>query len=115
MSGADTLVPPTIPHPPVPPGSVQYVATPVDGFPIAATSASIRFGQLGSACQVGLGISALHPLPPPFHALSAQPREDEDRLRVVPPTATTPAEVAGYAAPKPLSPAETVIRIPGRV
>jgi hypothetical protein len=46
-----------------------------------------------------LAISALHPLPvAPLwssHTVSAQPREDDDFTRFVPPTAMTPADVAG--------------------
>jgi hypothetical protein len=66
---------------------------------MAATSASMRFVQLLSVCQAGLGITELQPLPPLFHAVSAQPRVEDDFCSVVPPTARTPAEVAGYDAP----------------
>jgi hypothetical protein len=62
---------------------------------MAATSASMRIEQLGSVCQLGLEMTALHPLPPLFHAVSAQPREDDEVVKDVPPTATTPADVAG--------------------
>jgi hypothetical protein len=94
MMGDDALVPPTMNHPP-PLASLQYTATPVLGSPIAATSASMRLAQLASVCQLGLAISELQPLPPSLQALSAQPRVDVELVSDVPPTATTPAEVAG--------------------
>jgi hypothetical protein len=91
------------------------VATPVSGSPIAETSASIRFAQMVCVCQVGFAMTPLQPLPPLVHAVSAQPRDDAEVFKVVPPTATTPAEVAGYDAPKPLSPVEAVMRTPACV
>jgi hypothetical protein len=93
--GEEALVPPTTCHEPVLPESLQYTATPVSGSPMAATSASMRFAQLLSVCQLGFGITVLHPLPPLLHAVSAQPRVDDEVFSVVPPTARTPAEVAG--------------------
>ena len=113
--GEEALVPPTTCQEPPPPLSLQYTATPVFGSPTAATSASMRIEQLLSVCQLGFEMTALHPLPPLFHAVSAQPREDEELASDVPPTATTPAEVAGYDAPYPLSPADAVMRTPGCV
>jgi hypothetical protein len=97
--GEDALVPPTTCQEPVAPESLQYTATPVFGSPTAATSDSMRFAQLLSVCQAGFGMTELHPLPPLVQADSAQPRVDDDVLSVVPPTASTPAEVAGYDAP----------------
>jgi hypothetical protein len=94
MMGEDALVPPTTNHAP-PLASLQYTATPVSGLPTADTSASMRFLQVGSVCQLGLAISALQPLPPPLQAPSAQPRDDAEVVSEVPPTATTPADVAG--------------------
>ena len=94
--GDDALVPPTTIH--CPP---QLTATPVCGSPTAETSASMRKPQLVVAwgCQAGRGMKPLQPLPPLLHAVSLQPREPPPWLRVVPPTAITPAEVAGYDAP----------------
>jgi hypothetical protein len=46
-------------------------------------------------CHEGAGTTALHPLPPWLHAVSPQPRALESCDSVVPPTATTPADVAG--------------------
>jgi len=93
MIGEDALVPPTTCQPP------WYTATPVWGSPTAETSASMRFAQLLSVCQLGLGMTELQPLPPLFQAASAQPRDDDDCWSVVPPTASAPAELAGYEAP----------------
>jgi hypothetical protein len=67
--------------------------------PAAETSASMRVLHVGSVCQAGFAIDALQPLPVPpllsFQTVSAQPREDVDFTRFVPPTAMTPADVAG--------------------
>jgi hypothetical protein len=115
MIGEEALVPPTTCHEPSLLESLQYTATPVSGSPIADTSASMRLAQLLSVCQLGFGMTALQPLPPLFQAVSAQPRDDEDVFSVVPPTASTPAEVAGYDAPYPLSPADAVMRMPACV
>jgi hypothetical protein len=58
----------------------------------------MRFAQGVSFCHAGFGTKALHPLPPDDQADSAQPRLDADVFSVVPPTATTWLEVAGYWA-----------------
>ena len=96
--GDEALVPPTTDQAP-PVASLQYTATPVSGSATADTSVSMRFVQLASVCQLGLVISALQPLPPLLQAPSAQPRDDVEVVSDVPPTATTPAEVAGYETP----------------
>ncbi len=65
----------------------------------------------------------LHPLPAPFHTVSSQPRAAVDFLSIVPPTATTPAELAGYDCTpsptpgpmNPLSPVAAKSPMPGRV
>ena len=67
-------------------------------------------------CQLGRASTNEQPLPAPDHAVSVQPRESLDpETRCVPPTATTPGEVAGYSGPVPLSPELTVIVAPGWV
>ncbi len=74
----------------------------------------VRFEQPGSVWYAGFGAKALQPLPAPLQAPSVQPRGfDDDLTRLVPPTASTWGEAAGNSAPKPLSPEETVRRIPG--
>jgi hypothetical protein len=92
--GAAALVPPTTIHWPP-----QLTATPVCGSPIAETSDSIRVEQPVSVCQLGFDTTPLHPLPPEPQAVSLQPRALESCCSEVPPTATTPADVAGYSAP----------------
>src|SRR5215469_8984132 len=67
MNGEDALVPP-ITSQPGSPLSVSYTAGPVCGSASAATSATIRPGQLGSLCQAGLSIHAEQPAPAPYHA-----------------------------------------------
>ena len=56
-----------------------------------------------STCQVGLVSYAEQPLPGPPSALpqadSAQPRVLESRVKLVPPTAITYGEAAGYSTP----------------
>jgi hypothetical protein len=49
-----------------------------------------------SFCHVGFGTNALHPLPPEDQAVSAQPRVEFDGVSVVPPTASTWFDEAGY-------------------
>src|SRR5579859_5792844 len=91
MIGADTLVPPSTFHP------RSYVATPVAGSPTAEMSATNRFMQPVSFCQVGFAWDLLHPLPAPLHAVSAQPRADADARSDVPPTERTAGDAAGNA------------------
>src|SRR5579859_4025415 len=89
MIGDDALVPPTTCQPP------QYTATPVCGSPTAETSDSTRILHPVSFCHAGFEMTPLHPLPPLLQADSAQPRDDADCCSDVPPTASTPALVAG--------------------
>ena len=85
----------------------------------AATSLSVRFRQpparaSSAVCQAGLGSNSEQPDPVPAHALSAQPRAVPGaRSRVVPPTDVTNCDEAGKLAPKPSSPAATVMTTPG--
>ena len=98
-SGDDTLVPPNTIH------AVEWcvagpnTATPVFGSATAETSASVRFAQPVSVCQLGLANTALQPLPAPLHAVSAQPRAVPERVRLVPPTAVTCGDDAGNWTP----------------
>ena len=95
--GDDALVPPRMIHPP---SYVLYTASPVFGSATAETSATVRCPQPGSVCQLGLGLNALHPLPPSLQAPSTQPRAAVvDWTRLVPPTATTYCDDAGKLAP----------------
>ncbi len=110
-SGDETLVPPYTAHPLAP--VVWYTATPVFGSPTAATSASVRFEQPVSFCQLGLAMYPLQPLPPLDHAVSVHPRALLLLLRLVPPTARTYCEVAGNSAPYAWSPELAVTRTPG--
>jgi hypothetical protein len=82
------------------------------GSATAETSTSARIEHAVSVSQLGLLTIWLQPLPPPFHALSAQPRVDDDCESEVPPTATTPVQLAGDEMPYPLSPLDAVMRIP---
>jgi hypothetical protein len=50
-------------------------------------------------CQLGFEMLELHELPPPFHAVSLQPRAFESRVRLVPPTAMTCGDDAGNSTP----------------
>src|SRR5262245_54906298 len=58
--------------------------------------------------KLGFAIEPLHELPPSAQARSAQPRVFDDFASVVPPTATTCADVLGYCGTglKPLSPVD---------
>jgi len=113
-SGAAALVPPTSAQPADPDVSEQYTATPVRGSASDDTSASARIEQAVSVCQLGLATVRLQPLPAPLHAASAHPRDDDDCVSDVPPTATTPEYVAGEEGPAayPLSPEDAVMRTP---
>ena len=73
----------------------------------------MRLPQTVCVCQVGLAMYALHPLPPSAHAVSAQPRDEDDLASDVPPMARTYCEVAGNSAPYAWSPALAVTRMPG--
>src|SRR5450432_2601909 len=86
-SGDAALVPPTSCQPPC---FAMYVATPVCGSAIADTSAAPRIRHVTSLGAQGcLKITTLHALPAPLHAVLVVPS------KLVPPTATTNAEVAG--------------------
>jgi hypothetical protein len=66
--------------------------------------------MLGSCHVVAFVVE--QPLPLSLHADSVKPRADEVRVSVVPPTAVTHFEEAGYETPYPLSPADAVIATP---
>jgi hypothetical protein len=87
----------------------------VFGSATADTSASARRAHpVDTVCQVGFVSKAEQPEPAPLHARSVHPRVVvAARLSEVPPTAVTYREVAGYAAPVPLSPVLAVIATPG--
>src|SRR5215813_8619957 len=122
MIGDATLVPPNTSHP-LPPWAVKLsnTETPVLGSATAETSAVARPGQTPAtlgllACQVGRGSKALQPLPAPLQAVSDHPRALAGSLlgvRLVPPTAVTYWEAAGYRTPNPPSPELAVIAMPG--
>src|SRR5581483_1589685 len=100
MIGDATLVPPKISHePPVP--YVSYTHTPVLGSATAETSATLRREQLASVCHAGLASYALQPLPAPLHAVSVAFRVPVavNCCRLVPPTAVTYGDDAGYSTP----------------
>ena len=60
------------------------------GSATADTSATVRFAQPVSFCQLGFALYAEQPLPAPDQADSVQPREEEPPVvRCVPPTAVT--------------------------
>ena len=76
------------------------MATPVLGFPIAETSATVRPAQPVSRCHDGLLMYWLQPLPAPFHAISVHPRAPPPPRRSdVPPTAVTNRDAEGYSVP----------------
>ena len=116
MSGELRLVPPTWAQPSRPcatPSSIRtsqllldpqllyvsYTPRPELGSASAETSATVRLAQPVSCCQDGLGSYDEQPLPAPDHALSVQPRELDAWVSVVPPTAVTYCEAAGYSTP----------------
>ena len=114
MIGELALVPPTTIHPVPSLPKVSKTATPVFGSATAETSASMRLVHPVSVSKLGFAMNWLQPEPPSSHAVSVQPRVLElFFVRLVPPAATTNCDVAGNAAPKPLSPELAVIRMPG--
>src|SRR5262249_22255992 len=93
---------------------VSYTAGPVAGSATAETSATDRILQPLSFWKLGFEKFALQPLPPLFHAPSAQPRAvPGDWVRLVPPTESTFGADAGKLMPYPLSPEAAVISTPG--
>src|SRR5215468_4444740 len=105
-SGEEALVPPTTIQPP---SALLNTATPVLGSPTAETSDAMRLLHFDVAgWKLGFAIDPLHELPPSAQARSAQPRVFVDFASVVPPTATTCADVLGYCGVglKPLSPVD---------
>src|SRR5689334_21795574 len=98
-SGAATLVPPNTSQPALLRLTGPYTATPVLGSATAETSATVRFEQPASVCQVGLPNTVLQPLPAPLHTVSVQPRVLAAALSEVPPTAVTCGDDAGYSTP----------------
>src|SRR5262245_44100146 len=122
MMGDETLVPPNTSHPWAPWNlKLSYTETPVLGSATAETSAVARSGQTPAtlallACQLGRGSKALQPLPAPLQTVSDHPRALARSLlgvRLVPPTAVTYCEAAGYRTPNPASPELAVIAMPG--
>src|SRR6478672_576775 len=114
MTGAATLVPPKTSQPLVPRFRVESnTATPVAGSATADTSATVRRAQPLSCCHAGLASKREQPEPAPDHAVSVEPRSLTKRRSEVPPTAVTKRDAAGYSTPKPASPEETVIAMPG--
>src|SRR5947209_46602 len=94
MMGAATLVPLRLIQPPEP--SVSYTDI---VWATAEMSATVRRGHPVSCWNDGFGVNALHPLPPPGHAVSEKPRGDESRASTVPPTPVTVGNDAGICAP----------------
>ena len=78
---------------------MSYTETPVFGSATAETSATVRFAQPLSVCQLGLVSYAEHPDPAPDHAVSDHPRAVASRVSEVPPTAVTYRDAAGYSTP----------------
>src|SRR5215472_8839156 len=120
MTGAPTLVPPTINQPLLPWNeTLSNTETPVPGSASAETSATARAPHTLTtfrlaACQLGCASKALQPLPAPLQAVSDQPRATAGSfVRVVPPTAVTNGEAAGYWTPKPPSPELAVMAMVG--
>src|SRR5690348_10808567 len=102
MIGAAALVPPNSSQPDCFAYAVlSYTATPVPGSATAATSATARLAQpvATPACPASAGLYAEQPEPEPLHTVSDQPRVPLARLRVVPPTAVTYRDEAGYCTP----------------
>src|ERR1035437_387660 len=107
MIGAAALVPPM----PTRQSPFQKPLTPVAGSATAETSDCVRCDpHPESSCQAGLA-SKEQPLPGPPKALpqadSVQPRALESLLRLVPPTAITYDEAAGYATLGTAPPAQS--------
>src|SRR2546430_16438673 len=99
ISGAATLVPPNTNQAELLEFAGPKTATPVLGSATAETSATVRREQPVSVCQDCFASYAEQPLPAPLQAVSVQPRPPVVRLRVVPPTAVTYREAAGYSTP----------------
>jgi hypothetical protein len=78
------------------------------GFASAETSTTALRAQPASTCQVGFASKALQPLPAPLQAVSDCRVLSGLSERVVPPTAVTNRDAAGYWTPKPSSPDENV-------
>ena len=101
-------MPPTVPQPlkHLPMQRVEAVAVAVvdrDAGVRVGDGGDVGDGPAGAArvsvCQDGLASYFEQPLPAPFHTVSVQPRERLSRLSVVPPTAVTYGEAAGYSTP----------------
>jgi hypothetical protein len=69
------------------------------GSATAETSLLTRIEHAVSVSQLGFETCWLQPLPAMFQADSAHPRDDDDCVSDVPPTATTPVYVAGDETP----------------
>src|ERR1700687_2651779 len=85
---------------------------PVSAAASRATSDTVRPMHPESVCHEGLGSYALQPLPAPLHTVSLLRVLFEFRVRVVPPTAVTYCDAAGYCTPYPLSPDKSVMGRP---
>src|SRR3954468_6632433 len=116
MIGADSLVPPNCDHDEFLAFVGAYtLSPPVLGSAAADTSAMARLAQPVTAVvwKLGCAITVEQPEPAPLQAVS-ETRVVPDIFRVVPPTAVTNAEDAGYDPPlNPASPVDAVIAIPG--
>src|SRR5437899_7690935 len=112
MIGAATLVPPKTSQPP---SSRSNTHTPVLGSATAATSATLRVKQPGSACHAGFASYVLQPLPAPAHTVSVASRVPvlTDRKSVVPPTATAVGTDAGYLTANRATPLLATTATPG--
>src|SRR5690348_17229642 len=97
--GAATLVPPNTSQPERFFATGPYTATPVLGSATAETSATVRFAQPVSVCQLGLAYVVLQPEPAPLHTVSLQPRAVAAVRSEVPPTAITCGDDAGNETP----------------
>jgi hypothetical protein len=95
MSGEARLVPPTWTQPPL---LLSYTAAPVLGSASAETSATVRLEQPESCCHEGFASKAEQPEPAPDQA-DSETHVEPLTFSVVPPTAVTFGDAAGYSTP----------------
>ena len=97
--GDAALVPPSTIQPPSP--NESYTARPVFGSATAETSATVRWPQPVSVCQLGLGMNgaaaAARVVPGALDPAARAARSTDTRL--VPPTPTTYCDDAGKLTP----------------